>query len=254
MKQLLFLLVFIFASTGALAQWGGGWDDFAPDYELDYMEDWDDGGWDDIRDGVNERVTTFDIAGVMLGMEINEVREAMRERRYALRDTEHSIPQFFQFNFDAKCRARNIFLPEAVRNCIESFGQSERVRYISRMRFERPDTDEIIDIHFTSPLTRNRVWRVDYRNNIDNMPGQGMHFYYQRQERRRAFWFYVIQKFGEPNVGNNLWVLDTNQEFSAQLQAFFGRLILENRQMHLADVIETQREARRTFQAGEFTF
>jgi len=228
-------------------------DDFALDTDLDEFEDYQEFP-DEIRAGVNERVKTFDIAGLMLGMEMDAIREAMRERRYTLKDTEFSIPEFFQFNYDALCRARNIFLPDALRGCIEGFGKTEKMRYMTRLTFERPDTKETVTVFLTSPLTRNRVWKIDYKNDVDDKPGPGINFQYQREERRRAFWFSVIQKYGEPNVGKNQWVLDANEEFSQNLKAFFGRLILENQQAHLADVFETQREARRRFKTRDFTF
>jgi len=252
MRSLFLSLILILAPIASLCaqEWD---DDFMSDQELDELEDYQEFP-DEIREGVNERVKMFDIAGIMLNMEMDSVREAMRERMYTLKNTEFSIPEFFQFNYDALCRARNIFLPEAVRNCIEAFGKSEKVRYMAHLTYERPDTKETIDVFFTSPLTKNRVWKIDYKNDVDDKPGPGINFQYQREERRRAFWFSVTQKYGAPNVGNNRWVLDTSEEFSQNLRAFFGRLILENQQQNLADVFETQREARRTFKTKDFTF
>jgi len=249
MKRL--LVLFMLMSVPLFAQ---EYDDFAPDYDLDDYEEFQEYGADEVREGTNDRVRIFDISGVMLDMEMEAVREAMKERKYALKDTENYIPEFFRFNYDAQCRARGILVPDALANCIDALGKSEKMRYVSRLAFERPDTKEKIEIFFTSPLTKSRVWKIDYRNDVDDKPGPSMNFQYQREERRRAFWFSVINKYGEPNVGQNRWVLDASNEFSPNLKAFFGRLILENQQMNLADAFEAQREARRTFKFREYTF
>ena len=229
---------------------------FRSDDELDRLEEYDEFGRGEVVDtGLNERVRGFDISGIMLGQDLEKVREIMKDKRaYRLTDTKHNIPEYFTFNYDAQCRDRNLVLPDAIKNCIEGLAKSDKMRYVSELVYKNAATNEIITVHFTSPATFNKVWKIVYENDVNRRMGTSKNFQYQRDERRRAFWYNLTIKYGKPNVDDNRWVLDPKDEFPTQLVAEWGRMELSNQKQFLHDIDEGIKDARRKFKVPEFTF
>jgi hypothetical protein len=234
---------------------GDGGYDFVSDQDLDNYETYSERGREvDDEAAQFERVKAFDVAGVMLGYDYPKAREVLRERRYRLSDVEYKIPEYFAFNYDSICREKNMLVPSMLKSCVEGLARKDKMRYVARVRYVRADTDERVDVYFTSPLTSNKVWKVVYENDVDKKMGDAQNFQYQRDERRRAFWYSVTLKYGEPNVEPNRWLLDPNAEMPVGLTAEFGRITLENPQQNAFDITESHREARLQFKYKEYSF
>lgn len=209
-----------------------------------------------IASEVNERVNYFDIAGVRLGQDLAKVKEAMKEHKYKMVDMKYNIPKYFQFNYDDICRNRKIFIPENLRACIKGLARKDKMEYVSEVSFKKHDTKEDVKVYFTSPLTENKVWKIEYKNTINEKYGPAENFQYQREERRRAFWYFVLNKYGKPNVEPNRWVLDTREKEKMQvaLTAGFGYLTMSNPKQYAFDIAEGVKQARRTFKYSDFSF
>jgi hypothetical protein len=230
-------------------------DDFVSDDELDNIEEYDEFERDSEVDGtLNERVKGFDIAGITLGQDYDKVKDIMKERKYKMTKINYAIPEYFQFNYDAVCRDHNIYLPDAIKGCIDGLARKDKMRYISDVAYKNGATDEKVTVHFTSPVTFNKVWKIAYENDVNKKLGPAKNFQYQRDERRRAFWYNLRLKYGEPNVKPNHWVLDPKEEFKTELVAEFGKLTLYNQKQYLHDIEEAIKDARRKFKAKDFTF
>jgi hypothetical protein len=229
-------------------------DGFPTDDEMeveDYSEYDEDEG---TPEGVNERVKSFDVGGVTLDMDYDKVREAAKDKKFVLYRTDYNIPEYMAFNYDAVCRERNVYLPEAVKGCIEGLAKKDKMHYVSQLFFKKNDTSETMEVFFTSPVTGHIVWKVEYNNEVNKRVGTSKNFQYQRDERRRAFWYNLVMKYGEPNVPPNRWVLDTADEFSPELAAEFGKITLQSQRQRLFDVSEATKEARRRFKYKDFSF
>ncbi len=258
--SLLVYFMFIF-SPFAYSQ---TWDDESEEFEEEFLnEDGEEEEYEDyveegeeefITSEQNDRVKYFDIAGVMINQDYEQVKEALKERKYKLVDIEYNIPEYFRFNYDAICRKRNIFIPENLKACIKGLARKDKMEYISKINYKKYDTDEEISVYFTSPITENKVWKVEYKNNINIKYGPAKNFQYQREERRRAFWYFVLSKYGEPNVEPNKWVLDATDKYSQGLTAGFGILELSNPKQNAFDISESERQARREFEYIDYTF
>ncbi|MBR1544648.1 MAG: hypothetical protein IJ638_01740 [Alphaproteobacteria bacterium] len=220
------------------------------EYE-DYVEE---GSTEEITSELNDRVKYFDVAGVMIGQDYDQVKEALKERKYKLVNVEYDIPKYFRYNYDALCRKRNIFIPENLKACIKGFAKKDKMEYISKVNYKKHDTKEEISIYFTSPITENKVWKIEYKNDLNIKYGDSENFQYQREERRRAFWYFVLSKYGEPNVEPNKWILDTNDNYSTNLEAGFGTLTLSNPKQNAFDILEAAKQARREFKYTDYTF
>ena len=247
-----------FADEGVLDEgdvFDGEGDDFVPDDDLDQYETYAEPGQEEAEAASkNDRVRGFDIAGVMLGFDIQRTKEVLRERRYRTGDVEYRIPKFFSYNYDSICREKSLLVPATLKACIEGLARKDKMRYVSRVKFSRADTDEGVEVFFTSPVTGGKAWKVVYTNDVNRKLGDAENFQYQRDERRRAFWYSLKIKYGEPNVEPNQWLLDPDAEHPIGMTAEFGRLVLENPQQNAFDILESQREAMRQFKYKEYSF
>ncbi|MBD5405836.1 hypothetical protein HDR59_04805 [bacterium] len=225
------------------------------DGEIEEYEDYVEEGEEDyIVSDTNERVKYFDIAGVMLEMDYKKVRKVLKERKYKLTDIEYKIPEYFSFNYDSICRKHDILIPENLKACITGLAKKDKMQYIYRASFKKHDTNEDINVYFTSPITDNKVYKIEYTNDVNKKYGDSLNFKYQREERRRAFWYFVLSKYGKPNVEPNQWLLNVEEEAPTGLTATYGKLVLENKKQNAFDILEANNEARRQFKYTDYTF
>lgn len=262
MLKILLTLIFIFTSSVSYSQEFMDMEDeeYAVEYigdngeEEEYEDYVEEGQEETITSNLNERVKAFDISGVMLGMDYKKVREVLKERKYKLVDIEYKIPEYFSFNYDSICRSYEIFIPENLKACIKGLAKKDKMEYIYKVSFKKHDTNEDINVYFTSPITDNKVFKVEYTNDVNKKYGDAKNFQYQRDERRRAFWYFVLSKYGEPNVEPNQWLLDVEEELPTGLTAEYGKLTLENKKQQAFDILEANKEARRQFKYTDYTF
>ena len=262
MLKILLTLIFIFTSSVSYSQEFMDMEDeeyavedIGDNGEEEEYEDYvEEGQEETITSNLNERVNAFDISGVMLGMDYKKVREVLKERKYKLVDIEYKIPEYFSFNYDSICRSYEIFIPENLKACIKGLAKKDKMEYIYKVSFKKHDTNEDINVYFTSPITDNKVFKVEYTNDVNKKYGDAKNFQYQRDERRRAFWYFVLSKYGEPNVEPNQWLLDVEEELPTGLTAEYGKLTLENKKQQAFDILEANKEARRQFKYTDYTF
>ena len=262
MLKILLTLIFIFTSSVSYSQEFMDMEDeeyavedIGDNGEEEEYEDYVEEGQEEvITSNLNERVKAFDISGVMLGMDYKKVREVLKERKYKLVDIEYKIPEYFSFNYDSICRSYEIFIPENLKACIKGLAKNDKMEYIYKVSFKKHDTNEDINVYFTSPITDNKVFKVEYTNDVNKKYGDAKNFQYQRDERRRAFWYFVLSKYGEPNVEPNQWLLDVEEELPTGLTAEYGKLTLENKKQQAFDILEANKEARRQFKYTDYTF
>ena len=262
MLKILLTLIFIFTSSVSYSQEFMDMEDeeyavedIGDTGEEEEYEDYVEEGQEEvITSNLNERVKAFDISGVMLGMDYKKVREVLKEHKYKLVDIEYKIPEYFSFNYDSICRSYEIFIPENLKACIKGLAKKDKMEYIYKVSFKKHDTNEDINVYFTSPITDNKVFKVEYTNDVNKKYGDAKNFQYQRDERRRAFWYFVLSKYGEPNVEPNQWLLDVEEELPTGLTAEYGKLTLENKKQQAFDILEANKEARRQFKYTDYTF
>ena len=176
-------------------------------------------------------VNQFDIAGIMLGMNYDEVNNL----------------------FDYECRQNNIFVPEQLEKCIYSLARNRGLMYVSEIHLERAFTGETIDVYFTSNATDNIVWKVVYKNDVNTMDGDSEKFANIREKKILAFWQGIIDKYGEPNSGEDKWISSENA-YDPMMQAFYGQLTLINQGINATDSSENIQKARENFQAKPYAF
>ncbi len=87
-------------------------------------------------------VSTFDIAGIMLGMPFEDVQTlffkggglyAPREKNSII----YTINPDWKYNLDYECRQQNIFAPDELENCIRTLARHRGLMYASELHLLR---------------------------------------------------------------------------------------------------------------------
>ena len=250
---------------------------FADEYEDDYLYDLgNDNTFDDMTFSNQEEqdinlenvylnsgagfvgVKDFDIAGIMLGMNYDEINNlffadgglyAPRKKNSIV----YNINNDWKYNLDYECRQNNIFVPEQLEKCIYSLARNRGLLYVSEIHLERTFTGETIDIYLTSNATDNIVWKIVYNNDVNDRDGDSEKFANQREKKILAFWQGVLDKYGVPNSDEDKWISSENA-YDPMLRAYYGQLVLVDNGLNATDSAKNIQAARENFQAKPYAF
>ena len=200
----------------------------------------------------------FDIAGVMLGMNYEDVEALFYKSKglYAPRKKNsiiYSIHKDWKYNLDYECRQDGIVIPEKLEHCIRTLAKNRGLLYASEMHLERENTGETLDIYFTSNATDNTVWRIVYNNDVNDLEGESEKFENQREKKILAFWQGVLDKYGAPNSGTDKWATSDNA-YDPVMTAYYGALDLVDNGRRAADETANITQARENFKAKSYAF
>jgi len=210
-------------------------------------------------------VMGFDIAGIMLGMDFEDIRTLFFRDKGGLysprmrKSIIYTMADEWRYNLDYECRLKKVYVPEKLERCILSLARARGLLYPSEVHLERRQTGETIAIHFTSNATDNVVWKVVYRNDVNDLPGEGTRFTNQRQKKIMAFWENVTEKYGEPNSNNpetgenDTWISSDNS-FEPMMRAFYGRLELTDLGQAGRDAALNVQQSREHFTPKPYVF
>lgn len=200
---------------------------------------------------------TFDIAGIMLGMNFDEVQMVVRENGLytnRLKDSVvYSMHPDWKYSLDYECRQQNIFVPEKLNQCINSLARNRGVLYASELHLVRSTTGETIDVFFTSNATDNVVWKIVYKNDADEAEGDAEKFANQREKKIMAWWHNVIEKYGTPNAGSDKWVSSDNA-YDPMMTAYYGELELVDCGRNAEDSSLNIEQSQENFAAKPYAF
>ena len=200
----------------------------------------------------------FDIAGIMLGMSFDDVYTLFfRERGlYAPREKNsiiYTIHPDWNYNLDYECRSQGTVAPAELEKCINSLARNRGLLYASELHLERQNTGETIVVYFTSNATDNRVYRVVYNNDVNEIEGAAEKFAKQRENKILVFWQNVLDKYGAPNSGTDHWISSTNS-YDPMLIAYYGALDLVDNGRNASDLVKNIQSARENFRAKPYAF
>lgn len=209
-------------------------------------------------DASGKSVAEFDIAGVMLGMEFDDVHTQFFDSKglYAPRAKNsivYSLHKDWKYNLDYECRQEGIFIPEKLEQCIRTLAKNRGLLYASEIHLVRENTGETLDVFFTSNATDNVVWRIEYNNDVNKLDGESEKFENQREKKILAFWQNVLDKYGAPNSGTDKWVSSDNA-YDPMMTAYYGALELVDNGRRATDESRNIQQARENFKAKSYAF
>ena len=203
-------------------------------------------------------VNNFDIAGIMLGMSFDDVETLFFKTKglYAPREKDsiiYSIQKEWKYNLDYECRQQGIVIPAELDQCIKSLAKNRGLLYASELHLVRENTGETIVVYLTSNASDNKVWRVVYNNDVNEIEGSHEKFSDQHEKKILAFWQGVLDKYGVPNSGTDKWI-STNNSYDPMMTAYYGSLDLVDLGTYSSDIAKNIQQARENFQAKPYAF
>lgn len=203
-------------------------------------------------------VGDFDLSGVMLGMTYDDIHNLFFNMRglYTPRKKNsviYSLHPDWKANLDYECRQQGTVIPSELDKCIKTLARNRGLLYVSEIHLERENTGETLVAYLTSNATDNRVWRVVYKNDVNEQEGADEKFVKQRENKILVFWQNVLDKYGAPNSGTDHWISSTNS-YDPMLIADYGVLELVDRGMESSDQAKNILTARENFKAKPYAF
>lgn len=203
-------------------------------------------------------VSSFDIAGIMLGMSFDDVQTLFFDNRglYTPRKKNsiiYTIHNDWKYNLDYECRNQGTVIPTELEKCINSLARNRGLLYASELHLVRENTGETIVVYFTSNATDNRVWRIVYNNDVNEQEGDAEKFARQRENKILAFWQHVLEKYGAPNSDSDKWLTSSNA-YDPMMTAYYGALDLVDNGRNASDQSKNIQDARENFRAKPYAF
>ena len=209
-------------------------------------------GNDNIQVIKRSNASVFDISGIMLRMDKSQVFDAMQKRGYKKVSENLEIPNFIRWRYEEQCRNQGIIGYERIANCVIVLSRKNNYQYVQKMNFNNFQTQESIEVYFTSNFTGNKVHRVMYQTQAANIMGSGAKAEYLRNIKIYDFWKKINQKYGTPDNREEItWGLGENKP---SLKAATGRLVLDDPMLLELDYTRMSREDQKFMNTAVYTF
>ncbi|MBQ7633303.1 MAG: hypothetical protein IJS88_04240 [Alphaproteobacteria bacterium] len=196
--------------------------------------------------------SVFDIAGVMLRMNGQQVDEALKKRGYRRISASMEIPNFIRWRYEEMCRNKNVVGYERLNNCVVRLSKQNNYQYIERLLYNNFSTKESVSVNFTSNFTGNKAYFIEYRSEAANIKGSGPKAEYLRNLKIFDFWKKITQKYGFPdNQQQVTWGLGINKPV---LHAEDGHLTLHDPMLLELDRSRMAREDQKFMHTAIYTF
>ncbi len=185
----------------------------------------------------------FDIAGLLLKMQPEDVIETAEENGFEITNVAYGIPSFMVTDFERACRADGLYQTRLIHECVRERARDEDVYYISQLKLTKPETKEQIIVLFSSTLTDNQAFKIDYTGFGDNSLSTSYKDLLKKTNRRDVFWKYINDKYGQPANGNALYWGNAN---GISMRAFLegnamdARIVLQDATQQGADYKQAQ--------------
>lgn len=196
--------------------------------------------------------SVFDIAGIMLRMDRQQVEDAMKKRGYQKIYEHLDIPNFIRWRYEDRCRRENVVGYERIMSCVHKLAEQNNYQYVQEMKFSNFQTQEGIDLYLTSNFTGNKVYRIMYETEAANVTGSGPKAEYLRNMKVFDFWKKINQKYGQPDNKDEVsWGLGEKKPY---LRAKTGKLLLEDPMLLELDYTRMSREDKKFMNTSVYTF
>ncbi|MHA1575420.1 MAG: hypothetical protein ACTSXL_04705 [Alphaproteobacteria bacterium] len=200
-------------------------------------------------------IQSFDIAGISLEATYPYLKSYIFPKMgYSIIEMKTKIPVLYKHNYNYSCRQKGAKTPKAIEGCIIGTAQKNKMEYVEKIKLARFKTGEEIEIWFTSNLTEHLVYKVIYRNDVNEIEGIGATYVYQQMEKRKKFWVGIIKKYKRPNIIEEAKWGDPTDPSEPFLQAFYGKLKLEYPALLEKDKVKIATTAEELFETKDYKF
>ena len=234
------------------------YDEYDEDDE-DYDEDEKEFDLEDImnthrakKQNGKSNASVFDISGVMLRMNLQQVDDILRNRGFKKINARYQIPNFIKWRYEDICRTSGIVGYELTQGCILQKAKKDGFEYTQYVKYTKFESKEEIEVYFTSNFTNNKSYKIEYRSNIANITGNSPKAIYMRNIKVFDFWRRINRKYGAPdNKTLVTWGMGGNKPY---LKASNGYLKLEDPLFLEMDYTRMSQEDKRFMQSDFYNF
>ena len=234
------------------------YDEYDEDDE-DYDEDEKEFDLEDImnthrakKQNGKSNASVFDISGVMLRMNLQQVDDILRNRGFKKINARYQIPNFIKWRYEDICRTSGIVGYELTQGCILQKAKKDGFEYTQYVKYTKFESKEEIEVYFTSNFTNNKSYKIEYRSNIANITGNSPKAIYMRNIKVFDFWRRINRKYGAPdNKTLVTWGMGGNKPY---LKASSGYLKLEDPLFLEMDYTRMSQEDKRFMQSDFYNF
>ncbi len=181
-------------------------------------------------------VSSFDIAGIMLGMTVKQALNSAKRNGYEVASSNEFIPQFMKWRFEYDCKKQGVVGFENIEYCINEAAEKNKAKFTSKIYFTNTKTKEKLAVDFTSNFTGNLVYKIAYRDLTEAYFSAHRKDSYLRNLWFKNFWVKINQKYGAPDDKNI--ILWSAGQGKAYLYAGTGRMLLADPRLQGKDYME----------------
>ena len=204
------------------------------------------------EDGGKSNASVFDIAGVMLRMDLRQAERTLQNRGFRKVNAKFQIPNFIKWRNEETCRNEGVVGYERLDACVIEKSKKGGYQYLQFLKYAKFDSKEEIEIYLTSNFTENKIYKIVYRSRIASITGNSPKAVYIRNIKVYDFWKKINQKYGQPdNKTTVTWGLGGNSPY---LKAATGYLILEDPMFREMDYTRMSREDQRFINSDFYNF
>ncbi len=207
------------------------------------------------RDNENKgrsNASVFDIAGVMLRMNLRQAVKTLENRGFQKINAKFQIPNFIKWRNEEACRSEGVVGYERLEACVINKAKKGGYQYVQYLKYAKFDSKEEIEVYFTSNFTENKVYKIVYNSRIASITGNSPKAIYIRNLKVYDFWKTVNRKYGNPdNKTTVTWGLGGNKPY---LKAATGYLLLEDPMFVEMDYTRMSREDQRFINSDFYNF
>ena len=196
--------------------------------------------------------SVFDIAGVMLRMNLQQTERTLQNRGFKKVNAKFQIPNFIKWRYEETCRNEGVVGYERLEACVVNKAKKAGYQYVQFLEYTKFDSKEEIEVYLTSNFTENKVYKIIYRSRIASITGNSPKAIYIRNIKIYDFWKKINQKYGKPdNKTTVTWGMGGNKPY---LKAASGFLILEDPMFREMDYTRMSREDKRFINSDFYNF
>ncbi len=196
--------------------------------------------------------SVFDIAGVMLRMNLRQTVRTLENRGFQKINAKFQIPNFIKWRNEEACRNEGVVGYERLEACVINKAKKGGYQYVQYLKYAKFDSKEEIEVYLTSNFTENKVYKIVYNSRIASITGNSPKAIYIRNLKVYDFWKTVNRKYGNPdNKTTVTWGLGGNKPY---LKAATGYLLLEDPMFVEMDYTRMSREDQRFINSDFYNF
>ena len=102
----------------------------------------------------------------MLRMTPTQIDAALTRRGYKKTVQKLDIPNFIRWRNEEKCRAQGVVGYERLASCVTQMAKKDNHEFIERVFYSKYDTQEDMEIRFTSNFTQNKAYYLTYKSSV----------------------------------------------------------------------------------------